>query len=93
MGVFEGKQGNLLFDQQSLEQNQYYMAGKFMAWSIMHNGPGPRCLNQELFKLMCGERPDLTTFGVEAFMDPDLHTNMEKVTLCYGVMTIFSIIV
>lgn len=82
LGVFEGKQGDLIFsyDQQSLE----LVAGKLVAWSIMHNGPEPRCSNQHLHKMMCGERPDLTSFKNKIFMDPDLHRNMAEVMQCPG---------
>ncbi|XP_046698013.1 uncharacterized protein LOC124380795 [Silurus meridionalis] len=64
LGIFEGKPGQLLFsyNQKALEENKFYTAGRLMAWSIIHNGQGMRCLNKELFMLMCGQKPDLSTF-------------------------------
>ena len=57
-GVFEGRPGNVIFsyNQQALPVKKYYTAGKLVAWSIMHNGPGPKCLNTELYELMCGHK-------------------------------------
>ncbi|XP_036066875.1 G2/M phase-specific E3 ubiquitin-protein ligase-like [Oryzias melastigma] len=82
--IFEGQQGNLVFkyNLQSLEQQKYYTAGKLVAWSIIHNGPGPRCLQRELFHMMCGERPDLTHVDVDLLLDPELSANMEKLNSC-----------
>lgn len=77
-GVFEGQQGNLFFtyDQHAYCQNKYYTVGKLVAWSIMHNGPGLRCLNSELFKLMCGQIPDLSKFDTEAIPDPEVQDKL-----------------
>ncbi|KAM3618991.1 uncharacterized protein V6R79_001338 [Siganus canaliculatus] len=52
-GGFEGRPGNMIFtyDQRALLANKYYTAGKLVAWSIMHNGPGPR-LNYTSFEAL-----------------------------------------
>ncbi|KAA0712533.1 hypothetical protein E1301_Tti019071 [Triplophysa tibetana] len=86
LGVFEGQQGNLFFtyDQHAYSQNKYYTAGKLVAWSIMHNGPGLRCFNAELFKLMCGQIPDLSKFDTEAIPDPDVRDKLTKLQKCMG---------
>lgn len=81
LGIFEGRPENLIFayNQQALLQNKYYTAGKLIAWSIVHNGPGIRCLNQHLFKLMCDQKADLSTFNTETFQDADLQHRLKKV--------------
>ncbi|KAL4007919.1 hypothetical protein ACER0C_001771 [Sarotherodon galilaeus] len=84
LGIFEGKPGSLLFcySQQLLSSNKFYTAGKLIAWSIAHNGPGPRCINRHLFCLMCGQKTSLDDFDVEVFMDEDIKQNIEKVSNC-----------
>lgn len=84
LGIFEGKPGSLLFSysQQLLSSNKFYTAGKLIAWSIAHNGPGPRCINRHLFCMMCGQKTSLDDFDVEVFMDEDVKQNIEKVKLC-----------
>ncbi|XP_076731533.1 G2/M phase-specific E3 ubiquitin-protein ligase-like [Maylandia zebra] len=82
LGIFEGKPGSLLFSysQQLLSSNKFYTAGKLIAWSIAHNGPGPRCINRHLFCMMCGQKTSLDDFDVEVFMDEDIKQNIEKVS-------------
>lgn len=81
--MFEGKPGDLLFtnDLQALAANKFYTAGKLTAWSIVHNGPGPRSLNCEAFKLMVGQKPDLTKVELDIFVDVEVRENMEQVNL------------
>ncbi|KAG9273569.1 G2/M phase-specific E3 ubiquitin-protein ligase-like [Astyanax mexicanus] len=83
-GVFFGKPGQLLFsyDQRAFALNKFYTAGKLIAWSIMHNGPGPRCLSRQLYLLMCGQKPDFSTFDVSNFQDEELQIKLEKVATC-----------
>ncbi|KAG5267077.1 hypothetical protein AALO_G00239600 [Alosa alosa] len=45
-----------------LNCNKYYTAVKLTAWSIVHNGPGPRSINRCVYKMMYGQRPDLASF-------------------------------
>lgn len=82
LGIFEGKPGQLLFsyDQKALDENKFYTAGRLMAWSIIHNGPGMRCINKELFMLMCGQKPDISTFDRTNFLENDLVEKLAKVT-------------
>lgn len=81
MGVLEGKPGNLLFtyNQQAFLDNKYYTAGKLTAWAITHNGPGLRCLNTQLYKLMCAKKPSLTNFDADIFLDEDVARNLHMV--------------
>ena len=81
MGIFQGRPGRLLFsyDQRALAQNKFYTAGKLVAWSIMHNGPGVRCLNPDLFLLMCGQKPEMTSFDLDIFQEEELKMKLENV--------------
>ncbi|XP_039541193.1 uncharacterized protein LOC120488639 [Pimephales promelas] len=83
LGIFEGKPGLLLFsyDQKALAENKFYTAD-LMAWSIIHNGPGIKCINKELFMIMCGQKPDLTTFDHTNFLENDLAEKLAKVVGC-----------
>jgi len=85
LGIFEGKPGNVLFsyNQDALQQNKFYTAGKLTAWSILHNGPGIKCLNHHLFEMMCGRRQtiDLSTFELETLHDTDIQHRLEKVLI------------
>lgn len=82
LGIFEGKPGELLFsyNQKALAENKFYIAGKLMAWSIVHNGPGIRCTNKELFLIMCGQKPNLTMFDLGNFLESDIAEKLTKVT-------------
>lgn len=82
LGIFEGKPGELLFsyNQKALAENKFYTAGKLIAWSIVHNGPGIRCINKELFLIMCGQKPNLTMFDLGNFLDCDIAEKLTKVT-------------
>lgn len=81
MGIFQGRPGWLLFsyDQRALAQNKFYTAGKLVAWSIIHNGPGIRCLNKDLFLLMCGQKPDMTSSDLDIFQEEEFEIKLEKV--------------
>lgn len=53
-GVFEGKESSLVFthNHSVLEKRKPFIAGQFVAWSLMHNGPGLHCLSKDLYYLM-----------------------------------------
>ncbi|KAA0701574.1 hypothetical protein E1301_Tti022883 [Triplophysa tibetana] len=84
LGTLEGRPGNLFFtyDQQAFSQNKHYTAGKLVTWSIMHNGPGLRCLNSELFQLMCGHTPELSEFNTELIPEPEVQEKLSKLQKC-----------
>ena len=50
LGIFEG----LWFshDISLLQDRKYFLAGKLIGWSILQEGPGPRCLSDEAFYLL-----------------------------------------
>ena len=54
LGVFEGPSNNVAFshDHSVLAGRKPYLAGNLVAWSILHGGPGPQCLFEDVFYLM-----------------------------------------
>lgn len=61
MDIFEGPPEKVVFSYNlvALEARRYYTAGRLTAWSLAHNGPGPRNFNRALFLKMCGQAVDL----------------------------------
>ncbi|XP_072572064.1 G2/M phase-specific E3 ubiquitin-protein ligase-like isoform X1 [Paramormyrops kingsleyae] len=55
--VFEGKDNAkyLSFDSKAAEDNEYFHIGRMIAVSIVHGGPGPRCLSPNLFLYLIGK--------------------------------------
>lgn len=81
LGVFEGNPNHLFFtyDQIALQQRKYEQAGKLVAWSVVHGGPGLKALDPHLYQLMCGVQTDLTDFDWRLIPDPDVQRKAEKV--------------
>ncbi|XP_059899394.1 G2/M phase-specific E3 ubiquitin-protein ligase-like [Gadus macrocephalus] len=85
LGIFEGRPGELFFsyDLQALDQNKFYTAGKLTAWSIIHNGPGLRCLNNSLFALMCNQEVDLTNLDLGLLpIESDDQSKIDQIKTC-----------
>ena len=80
-GILEGRPGHLLFsyDQAALEERRYYAAGVMVAWSLLHDGPGPCCLHQSLYQLMCGQSPPLEDFNWMDISDVDVQMKLQQV--------------
>ncbi|KAL2077900.1 hypothetical protein ACEWY4_025585 [Coilia grayii] len=84
LGIFEGRPEDLFFtyDQRALAENKYFQAGKLTAWSLAHNGPGPRSINKNLFMMMCGQKVDLSTMDISILLDQDQNQKMEELKNC-----------
>lgn len=84
LGIFEGNPKHLLFtyDQIALQQHKYEQAGKLVAWSIIHGGPGLKCLDARLYQLMCGVEMDLADFDWRLIPDADVQSKAQKVCFC-----------
>ena len=54
MGILEGHWFS--HDISLLKDNKYALAGKLIAWSMLQGGPGPRCLSDEGYNILC-EKP------------------------------------
>ena len=81
LGIFEGSAGELFFayDQRALEEQKFFKAGKMTAWSVAHNGPGPRSLNKNVFRMMCGQKPQLSSMDISSLLEDDQKSKMEQV--------------
>ncbi|KAA0713717.1 Apoptosis-resistant E3 ubiquitin protein ligase 1 [Triplophysa tibetana] len=84
LGIFEGKPGHLFFtyDQMALEQQKYELAGKLIAWSLAHGGPGFKALDPCLYQLMCIQECTLTDFNWRLIPDADIQNKMQKILSC-----------
>ncbi|KAI5094762.1 G2/M phase-specific E3 ubiquitin-protein ligase-like, partial [Silurus meridionalis] len=82
--IFEGKPKHLLFtyDQAALQQRKYEQAGKLVAWSIIHGGPGLTALDTHLYQLMCGAEMELTDFDCRLIPDADVQSKARKILSC-----------
>ncbi|KAG2467432.1 PNO1 protein, partial [Polypterus senegalus] len=83
LGVFEGLEGHLFvtYDQAALDSSKFYTAGKLIASSIIHGGPGIKALDPHLFQLMCGQTVKLEKFNSHHFLDVDIHEKINQI-LC-----------
>ncbi|XP_041704940.1 uncharacterized protein LOC121540264 [Coregonus clupeaformis] len=86
-GILEGRPGHLLFayDQAALEERRYYAAGVMVAWSLLHGGPGPCCLHQSLYQLMCGQSPPLEDFSWMDISDVDVQMKLQQAKNCTSI--------
>ena len=50
------KDGWFIHDLLSLSNNDFYLAGQLIAWSILQGGGGPNCLSMEIYKFVSGEK-------------------------------------
>ncbi|CAL8242169.1 unnamed protein product [Merluccius merluccius] len=84
LGVFEGRPNDLFFtfDLAALESKKYFNAGKLTAWSVAHGGPGPRSLNIDLFKLMCGQSAPLAGLDIGVLLDYHQQDKLQKLKTC-----------
>lgn len=84
LGIFEGRPEDLFFtyDQRALADNKYFQAGQLTAWSLAHNGPGPRSMNKNLFMMMCGQKVELSTMDISILLDQEQNQKMEEVFVC-----------
>ena len=71
MGIFHGQWFS--HDLTLLQDNKYFIAGKLVGWSIVQGGPGPRCLVEEGYRVLCG-KPCLLSSAIEVVSDSRLKT-------------------
>ncbi|XP_057212760.1 uncharacterized protein LOC130568108 isoform X2 [Triplophysa rosa] len=84
LGIFEGKPGHLFFtyDQMALEQHKYELAGKLIAWSVAHGGPGFKALDPCLYQLMCIQECPLADFNWRLIPDADIQNKLQRILSC-----------
>ncbi|XP_016388028.1 uncharacterized protein LOC107723804 [Sinocyclocheilus rhinocerous] len=84
LGIFEGQPGHLFFtyDQMALEEHKYELAGKLIAWSVAHGGPGLKSLDPCLYQLMCTQECQLVDFDWHLIPDADIQDKLQKISSC-----------
>ncbi|XP_045906489.1 uncharacterized protein LOC123971612 isoform X1 [Micropterus dolomieu] len=85
--VFEGLPGRLYlsFDLTAHKDRKYYEAGVLIGWSLVHGGPGPRCLHPALYQLMCGQNPSLEDFSWNDIVDAETQSRLKQLQSCTDV--------
>ncbi|XP_076850598.1 G2/M phase-specific E3 ubiquitin-protein ligase-like [Brachyhypopomus gauderio] len=55
--IFDGPAGQrfLVYNANAVREDEYYMAGKMIAVSVVHGGPGPHFLSEELVLYLAGQ--------------------------------------
>ena len=64
-----------------LASSHYELAGKLVAWSILHGGSGPRCLSSVGYDLQRSVQVSLVN-GVDAVSDVDVKSMLEEFMNC-----------
>lgn len=87
LGIFEGQSGHLFFtyDQMALEEHKYELAGKLIAWSVAHGGPGLKALDPCLYQLMCTQECRLVDFDWQLIPDADIQDKLKKVFIHFSI--------
>jgi hypothetical protein len=64
--MFEGNDCGKMFSHnlEKLEDGEYRCAGILVGMSILHDGPGLKCLHEDVFKLMTGLPADLNCIDI-----------------------------
>ncbi|CAI5660697.1 unnamed protein product [Oreochromis niloticus] len=55
--IFDGPEGHrfLVYNAKAVREDEYYLAGKMIAVSVVHGGPGPHFLSEELVHYLAGQ--------------------------------------
>lgn len=87
LGIFEGPSGHLFFtyDQMALEEHKYELAGKLIAWSVAHGGPGLKAFDPCLYQLMCTQECQLEDFDWHLIPDADIQDRLKKVSIPFSI--------
>lgn len=87
LGIFEGPSGHLFFtyDQMALEEHKYELAGKLIAWSVAHGGPGLKAFDPCLYQLMCTQECQLEDFDWHLIPDADIQDKLKKVSIPFSI--------
>jgi len=80
--LFEGDPDELTFtlDVTSIQEKKYYAAGQYVAWSLLHGGPGFSALAPELYWMMVGKKVDLTNC-TKHICNEEVKQTIEKVKI------------
>ena len=86
LGIFEGSPQKLYFTNniKLLEVARYRLAGRMVAWSILHDGPGIACLHPALWAMMT--KASLTSIpnniDIQDVTDEDVCNHLKRVCEC-----------
>ena len=69
------------FVQALLKDNKYALAGKLIAWSLLQGSPGPRCLSDEGYNLLC-EQPYSCDAAIKDVSDEQLKLILHNIQKC-----------
>ncbi|XP_052416939.1 uncharacterized protein LOC127961735 isoform X2 [Carassius gibelio] len=55
--IFDGPEGHrfLVYNAKAVREDEYYLAGKMIAVSVVHGGPGPHFLSKDLVHYLAGQ--------------------------------------
>ncbi|KAF3837948.1 hypothetical protein F7725_009716, partial [Dissostichus mawsoni] len=55
--IFDGPDGHrfLVYNANAVREDEYYLAGKMIAVSVVHGGPGPHFLSEDLVRYLAGQ--------------------------------------
>ena len=87
MGILEGQRGHMFFtyNLENLRTEKYFTAGRYVAWSLTHGGPGLPLLDRTMLCLMVNSsRPIALQEILQWLPDHTAKTNLEKVT-CFNI--------
>ena len=79
MGIFDGQW--FFHDITLLQENKYFIAGKLVGWSILQGGPGPRCLTEEGYRVLC-DQPFSLTSAINVVSDGRLKGILDEIQNC-----------
>ncbi|XP_030580897.1 G2/M phase-specific E3 ubiquitin-protein ligase-like [Archocentrus centrarchus] len=55
--IFDGPEGHrfLVYNANAVREDEYFLAGKMIAVSVVHGGPGPHFLSEDLVQYLAGQ--------------------------------------
>lgn len=68
---------HLLYSFTAVREDEYYLAGKMIAVSVVHGGPGPHFLSEELVHYLAGQTSVKAT--VASVTDDDIGKALQEV--------------
>ncbi|XP_029686146.1 G2/M phase-specific E3 ubiquitin-protein ligase-like [Takifugu rubripes] len=76
--IFDGSDGHrfLVYNAKAVREDEYFMAGKMIALSVVHGGPGPHFLSEDLVQYLAG-RPSFNS-TVNAITDEEIRKVLQE---------------
>nr|XP_024657858.1 G2/M phase-specific E3 ubiquitin-protein ligase-like [Maylandia zebra] len=77
--IFDGPEGRrfLVYNAKAVREDEYYLAGKMIAVSVVHGGPGPHFLSEELVHYLAGQTSVKAT--VASVTDDDIGKALQEI--------------